>query len=182
MYDIYHGQNPETTASEPLLAGQIRSVLNCKMFSDLELEEFRRELATGSSVVVDSPDSSPLRLEAYTPSVGETGEHSLQSPTVHMDSGHFLDNSDIPCEDRSLFTKLYEYFTVLTKKTISERPVLPPLRFVNKKILMQTVDCVNNLCQFISMSILRTTADLLYAAAKVVTELLECHVREVLQD
>ena len=89
MYDIYHGQNPETTASEPLLAGQIRSVLNCKVFSELELEEFRRELASGSSVVVDSPDSSPLRLESYTPSVGETGEHSLQSPTVDMDSGHF---------------------------------------------------------------------------------------------
>jgi len=42
---------------------------------------------------------------------------------------------------------------------------------------MQTVDCVNNLCHFISTSTLRATADLLYATAKMVTETVgvSCH-------
>ena len=94
--------------------------------------------------------------------------------------GQLLDDSDVPWEDRPLFTKLSEYFTTLTKESISKCPVLPPLRFVKRNTLMWTVDCVNNLCQFISTSTLRATADLLYAAAKV--ETVGVYVREILQN
>ena len=57
LNDIYHEKHPESDVSEQLLTGQIRSVLKCKVFSDLEIEEFRRELELQ---VVDSCDSSPL--------------------------------------------------------------------------------------------------------------------------
>jgi len=44
LYDIYQDRNPETEATEQLLAGQVRSVIIRKVFSDVELEEFRRDL------------------------------------------------------------------------------------------------------------------------------------------
>ncbi len=69
-----------------------------------------------------------------------------------------------------MFNKLNEYLRILTEEDNSERPMLPPLRYVKRNRLMCTVNCVNNLCQFINTSNLTATANLMYAAAKVVTE------------
>ena len=44
MYDVYHERHSDSGASEQLLAGQVRAVLKCKVFSELELEEIRRGL------------------------------------------------------------------------------------------------------------------------------------------
>ena len=71
--------------------------------------------------------------------------------------------------DLRMFSKLSKYFNVLSEESISECTVLPPLQSVKRNKLMHIVNCVN-LCQFIDTSDLRSTADLMYAAAKVVTE------------
>ena len=81
-----------------------------------------------------------------------------------------MNEVDVPSDDRPMFSKPSEYFNVLSEESISECTVLPPLRSVKRNKLMHIVNCVNNLCQFIDTSDLRATADLMYAAAKVVTE------------
>jgi len=58
------------------------------VFSDLELEEFHRELESSLSEVIDS---SPPQLESYAPLPGKTSEHLPQSPPTSMDLGQLLD-------------------------------------------------------------------------------------------
>ena len=172
MYDIYHERHPESDASEQLLAGQVRAVLKRKVFSDLELEEFRRQLEPSSSLASDLPNSPLLQIEpqAHTPSPRDTIESSPHSPPIVTSPDQFWSDVEIQRDDRPIFNKLSEYFRILTEENNSERPMLPPLRSVRRNKFMCIVNCVNNLCQFINTSNLTATANLMYAAAKVVTE------------
>ena len=174
LYDIYQDRNPETEATEQLLAGQVRSVITRKVFSDVELEEFRRDLHICVQDTQSETESSfsPTDLPITSHITEVTVHEDLVESSLGLSLSEGISDADISEEDRPMFVKLEECYNTLAEQTISDRLVLPPLRSVKRNKLMQIVRQINNLCQYINTPDLKGTTDLMFAAATVVTEAL----------
>ena len=170
LYDVYHQRNPGSEATEQLLAGQVRAVIKRKVFSDVELEEVRRGLvANAGATQLSNEGESPLTNMSTSVHESDVPE-DLAEPSLRPSLNDSHGDAEISDDDRPIFVKLKEYYSVLSKQAIGDRLVLPSLRSVKRNKLMHVVGRINNLCQYISTPDLRGTSDLMYAAAKVVTE------------
>ena len=100
LYDVYHERNPESGASEQLLAGLVRAMLKRKVFSNLEFEEIRQGLANSpvecTSPFLTSPDDASPTLPPE-----DTVELSQRSPVIN--SARLLNEVDVPSDDRPTY-------------------------------------------------------------------------------
>jgi len=167
LLNVWNQRNPDRPASEQLLAGQVRAVLQRKEFSDLEIEEMRQVLGK-SNVIHDQSIQEHWSVEGNV-NVESTNGSGVDGEANGSDMSDLSlpDSSQIPTELRSLFDKLKAYTQQLS---VPNDVILPCLRAVPRNKLMKTVSQINELCKFFQTSNLQATIDLMFAAARVSVE------------
>ena len=88
LHPLWTERNPGRSASEQLLAGQVRAVLQRKEFSDLELDELRRGLGLLSDdktcSIVEEPGVEAIPTQATVTSNLIVGEVSSDSAELNQ--------------------------------------------------------------------------------------------------
>jgi len=166
LHSLWTERNPGRPTSEQLIAGQVRAVLQRREFSDLEIEELRRDLG----LLNDDPSDNleEPRLEAIDTATGDPSAGEADSGSVSSSET----DHQISQEARPLYDKL-KLYTMQQQDSVPNGLCLPSLKSIKKNSLMKVVNTVNELCEHFSTTTLQETVDLIFAAARVVVEQFE---------
>ena len=98
-----------------------------KIFSDVELEEIRRGLvANAGATQLSNEGESPLTNMSTSVHESEVPE-DLAEPSLRPILNDSHGDAKISDDDRPIFVKLKEYYSVLSEQAIGNCLVLPPL-------------------------------------------------------
>ena len=164
LHHQWCGRNPTKTWGEQRLAGQVRSILRRKVFTDIELESFKSELVPLSHRVEPSSHSGSGSSDSPLPARrSPSAELELPAPSQTM--------PELSVYQLELKDKLLYYHNSLHEE---KRTRLPPLRSVFHRKLKQITADVNCVLRTINVNSLEHLSEVLYCAAKVVTD--ECGI------
>ena len=170
LHSLWTERNPDRLASEQLLAGQVRAVLQRKEFSHLELDELCRGLGLLSddqTCHIEEPRVEAISIVTGTPSIVEVSSDNVKlNQSCSVSSGEV--DHQISQEVRPLYDKLKVYLT--QQDSVANGLYLPSLKSIKRNSLMKVVNTVDELCEHFSTTTLQATLDLIFAAARVVVE------------
>ena len=161
MYEKWREQYPECQRSEQNLVDKVKSVLRRKVFTDVELESFKRKLLSEDNMVTNIPTLSTTVNNSNSSVTQEGSTDIIHPPLMH----HLV---------------LVSYKHVIRSKLINtletllecggKRDKLPALKSPRRDVINRVLAQVNVVIKTISIQSLEQLIDIIYCAYKVIWE------------